>query len=179
MEDLNAEQIKKLQHKCPHSRMLLNNTQAFEITLKLIIQYIKIQSLISTNQNYDKNQLMKALKFVVEKFMKIDNFDEIEEQSHDIQPINTDMIDILMNSAVYYQKKYTREIGHMQEVFPIEDPSMHQSPLKNVSLQNSEIKPKPELTAKKLPFSESNSNKSETPLKLEEKTPEKKTESSE
>ena len=41
------------------------------------------------------------------------------------------MIDILMNSAVYYQKKYEGELKHMQEVFPIDDPSAAmQSPLK-------------------------------------------------
>lgn len=36
-----------------------------------------------------------------------------------------------MNSAVYYQKKYEGELKHMQEVFPIDDPSAAmQSPLK-------------------------------------------------
>jgi len=35
------------------------------------------------------------------------------------------MVEVLMNSAVYYQKKYNGEIEHMQEVFPIEDPSIN------------------------------------------------------
>jgi len=62
---------------------------------------------------------------MMERILKIENFDQIEEESEIIQPLNQEMVDILMNSALYYEKKYTREIGHMQEVFPIDDPSCY------------------------------------------------------
>ena len=84
-----------------------------------------MQSLANNNQNSDKVQLINALKYMMVNFLKVENFDQIEEQSESIQPLNFEMIEVLMNSALYYQKKYTREIGHMQEVFPIEDPSIN------------------------------------------------------
>jgi hypothetical protein len=56
------------------------------------------------------------------------------------------MVDVLLNSALYYHKKYTREIGHMEEVFPIQDPSLMQSPCKNISKQTSEVKPAEQLS---------------------------------
>ena len=73
---------------------------------------------------------MSALKFIMEKFMMIKNFEQIEADSDIIQPLTLESVEILMNSAVYYQKKYTGEIAHMEEVFPIEDPSINNSPLK-------------------------------------------------
>lgn len=118
----------------------MNDKQAFEITLKLVIQFIKLQQPANNHQS-DKAQLLKALKFMVTKFLKFDNFDEVETDSEQIQPLTIEMIDVLMNSALYYHKKYTREIGHMEEVFPIEDPSLLQSPTKNISKQPSEANP--------------------------------------
>lgn len=56
-------------------------------------------------------------------FMQVSNFEELDRDSDKIQPLTTEMVDILMNSADYYQKKYTKELPHMQEVFPFEDPS--------------------------------------------------------
>jgi len=56
---------------------------------------------------------MYALKFIMVKFMMIDNFDQIDRDSDLIQPVSLEMVDILMNSLVYYHKKYTGELGHM------------------------------------------------------------------
>lgn len=65
LDDMPMEAISKIQHKCPQSRFLMNDTQAFEITLKLVIQYIKLQQITNTHQQGDKAQLMKALRFMV------------------------------------------------------------------------------------------------------------------
>jgi len=100
---------------------LFNNTRAFEITLKLVIQYIKLSNYNTTQA--DKNHLIAALKFIMVKFMMISNFEQIESDSDLILPVNVEMVEILQNSLLYYQKKYSGEISHMQEVFPIEDPS--------------------------------------------------------
>lgn len=81
--------------------------------MKLVIQYIKLTNLASNAITGDKQQLMQALKFMMVHFLKVDNFDQIEQQSEIIQPLTQDMIDVLMNSADYYQKKYTGEIDHM------------------------------------------------------------------
>ena len=72
----------------------------------------------------DKKELIEALKFIMESFLQVNNFDEIEKESDKIQPLTIELIEILLNSADYYQKKYTGEIKHMEEVFPIEDPSL-------------------------------------------------------
>lgn len=97
--------------------------------MKLIIQFVKLTSLQPT-QSTDKGELMAALKFIMVNFMQVNNFDEIDRDSDKIQPLTIEMVDILMNSAVYYQKKYNHEIDHMCEVFPFDDPSREQSPLK-------------------------------------------------
>ena len=56
----------------------------------------------------------------MEKFLAIKNFDQIELQSDFIQPLPIEMVDILMNSAVYYQKKYVGELEPMCEVFSVD-----------------------------------------------------------
>jgi len=36
----------------------------------------------------------------------VKNFDEIESLSSNITALNIDQVEVLMNSALYYQKKY-------------------------------------------------------------------------
>ena len=50
----------------------------------------------------DKKALIKALKFIVTELLCIDDFEEILAESSTIQPLTSDMVDILMNSAVFY-----------------------------------------------------------------------------
>jgi hypothetical protein len=78
MDNLNSKSINKLQSKFPHARFLMNDKQAMEITLKLIIQFIKVQNVVNA-QSGDKRQLMKSLKFMIVDFLKVENFDEIDE----------------------------------------------------------------------------------------------------
>ena len=61
--------------------------------------------------------ILKVLKFMMKNILMISNFDELEASSDNISPLSLEMVDILMNSAVYYQKKYEGELEHMQEVF--------------------------------------------------------------
>jgi hypothetical protein len=56
-------------------------------------------------------------------FMKVSNFEELERESDRIQPLTPEIVEVLMNSALYYEKKYEKELPHMDEVFPFEDPS--------------------------------------------------------
>ena len=44
MEDLDLEQIQEIQAKCPQARFLMNDVKAFEITLKLVIQNVKLSN---------------------------------------------------------------------------------------------------------------------------------------
>ena len=53
-------------------------------------------------------------------FLQKDNFDTIEQESNDIQQLSNEMVEILMNSATYYQKKYNKELDDMREVFHLE-----------------------------------------------------------
>ena len=46
--------------------------------------------------------MIQALQFIVEKFLMIDNFSQIEKDSKKIEPLTSDMVDVLMNSAIYY-----------------------------------------------------------------------------
>ena len=55
---------------------------------------------------------------MMEQFLLIDNFDQIERDSETIEVLGTEMVDILLNSAEYYQKKYEGELEPMHEVFP-------------------------------------------------------------
>ena len=43
----------------------------------------------------------------------IRNFDDIDERSEDIMPLDHEMIEVLLNSAVYYQKKYEGSLEPM------------------------------------------------------------------
>lgn len=46
----------------------------------------------------------------MEKYLMVQNFDTIVEESDKIWPLEGEMVDILLNSAVYYQKKYEGEL---------------------------------------------------------------------
>lgn len=105
MENLPHDVIMEIQSKCPQARYLLNDKRSFEITLKLVIIFIKLSS-----QNGDKNKMIEALKFLMEQFLLVDNFDLIESESEAIEPLGSEMVDVLLNSAVYYQKKYEGEL---------------------------------------------------------------------
>jgi hypothetical protein len=50
----------------------------------------------------DKKELIEALKFIMESFLQVNNFDEIEKESDKIQPLTCELIEILLNSADYY-----------------------------------------------------------------------------
>ena len=69
--------------------------------------------------------MISALKFLMEQFLLIDNFDQIERESEAIEALGAEMVDILLNSAEYYMKKYNGELEPIHEVFPD-----HSSPLK-------------------------------------------------
>lgn len=43
--------------------------------------------------------MVDALKFILTKFLMVPNFDEIEEQSDNLQPLTPELVEILMNSA--------------------------------------------------------------------------------
>ena len=75
----------------------------------------------------DESKLINSLKFIIEKFMMCSNFDEIEEQSQCIKLLDSRRIEILLNSATYYQMKYDGSLEHMCEIFPIEGMSSHLS----------------------------------------------------
>lgn len=84
----------------------------------------------------DKRQVMKVLKFIMKKILMIKNFEELDAKSEEITPISAEMIEILMNSASYYQKKYDGELDNMCEVFTVDgfstkQQSKVQSPLKS------------------------------------------------
>ena len=64
--------------------------------------------------------MIEALKFIMEDFLQISNFDKIEQESEAIEILSSDMVEILLNSAVYYQKKYEGNLDPMQEVFPVD-----------------------------------------------------------
>lgn len=51
--------------------------------------------------------------------------------------MTNEVVEILLNSVQYYQKKYDGSMKHMDEVFPIEDPSNITSPVKVCSAQQS------------------------------------------
>jgi hypothetical protein len=97
---------------------LFNDARSFEITLKLVIQNTKNSNQISNPS--DKSKIMNVLKFMMKDIMIINNFETIECLSDNIQPLTVEMIDILMSSALYYQKKYDGELDAMSEVFTAE-----------------------------------------------------------
>jgi hypothetical protein len=63
---------------------------------------------------------MALLKFMMQEIMRVKNFEQIEMMSDNIQPLSPEMIEILMSSLVYYQKKYDGELDVMCEVFTAE-----------------------------------------------------------
>ena len=63
---------------------------------------------------------MKVLKFIMQNILMIKNFEEIEAKSSDITPLSAEMIEILLNPASYYQKKYDGELEHLCEVFTVD-----------------------------------------------------------
>ena len=58
-------------------------------------------------------------------FLQKKNFDVIENESNDISQLNNEMVEILLNSATYYQKKYTGELEEMNEVFDFHDKNIN------------------------------------------------------
>ena len=83
MEEVDDDLLGEVQNKCPHSRLLMNNKQALSITLKLIMQYIKLTN-INSAITIDKKSLIKALRFIMTELLCVDNFDEILEKSKTI-----------------------------------------------------------------------------------------------
>lgn len=57
------------------------------------------------------------MKFLLEKFMAVENFDELDRQSDNITPLSAELVDILMNSVLYYQMKYDGDLDPMCELF--------------------------------------------------------------
>ena len=79
----------------------------------------------STSQTKkDKQEVVEALKFILNKFLMVNNFDEIEEHSDNLQPMTPELVDILMNSAQYYQMKYEGALEPMCELFPVDGLSL-------------------------------------------------------
>lgn len=58
----------------------MNQKLAFEITLKLVILYIKNANYTNTTFA-DKDQLMHYLQFMMTQFLKIENFETIEQEA--------------------------------------------------------------------------------------------------
>lgn len=63
---------------------------------------------------------MNSLKFIVEKFLMYSNFDKVAEASDKMKTLDPRRVDILLNSATYYQMKYDGRLENMQEIFDIE-----------------------------------------------------------
>jgi len=63
---------------------------------------------------------MNSLKFIIERFLMYTNFDQMIEASEEIKVLDSRRVEILLNSATYYQMKYDGTLEHMQEIFPIE-----------------------------------------------------------
>ena len=103
LEKVSEETLHRNQAKCPQARFIMNDKRIFEIVVKLVIQNITIQGSHhhqSTNQTKkDKQEVVDALKFILTKFLMVPNFDEIEEQSDNLQPLTPELVEILMNSA--------------------------------------------------------------------------------
>jgi hypothetical protein len=64
--------------------------------------------------------MIQSLKFIMEQFLLFKDFDKVEEESESIETLSQEMVEILLNSASYYQKKYEGELDTMNEVFPVE-----------------------------------------------------------
>jgi hypothetical protein len=129
MDRVSGDAVWKSQEKFPQARFLFNDAQAFEITLKLVIQNVKHTAAA------DKRPAMKVLKFIMQNILMIKNFEELEAKSGDITPLSPEMIEILLNPASYYQKKYDGELDQLCEVFTgdgfsTKQPSKMPSPLK-------------------------------------------------
>jgi hypothetical protein len=63
---------------------------------------------------------MNSLKFIVEKFLMYANFDKVAEASDKMKTLDGRRVDILLNSATYYQMKYDGRLENMQEIFDID-----------------------------------------------------------
>lgn len=124
----------------------MNDQRAFEIVVKLIIRQIKIQgSHQPANQGRrDKHEVIDALRFILNKFLMVQNFDEIEEHSDILQPMTQELAEILMNSAQYYHMKYEGTLEPMCELFPVDglsltnQPSLAQSPVVKLRSESGE-----------------------------------------
>ena len=63
---------------------------------------------------------MNSLKFIVEKFLMYSNFEKVAEASEKMKMLDSRKVEILLNSATYYQMKYDGRLENMQEIFTIE-----------------------------------------------------------
>ena len=56
---------------------------------------------------------MNSLKFIVEKFLMFSNFEKVAESSDKMKTLDGRKVDILLNSASYYQMKYDGKLENM------------------------------------------------------------------
>jgi len=69
----------------------------------------------------EKLDSLQILRFIAIQFLKLYRFDQIEEEATLITHIyKPELIDTLLNSAKYFEKKYQGELPAMQELYPID-----------------------------------------------------------
>ncbi len=98
-----------VQPKCPQARFLMNNSVIMEVTLKLIFLNIQTQTVAhqaAPSSHNEKTEAIDTLKFLMRNFLQMPRVDEIERECARITPLNAPLIEILLNSAAYFNKKY-------------------------------------------------------------------------
>ena len=104
MDTLDPILRQKLQPKCPHSRFLLNNSLILDITVKLMVQYIKttVTGVALDRLKMEKQHLMDGLRFIIKDILMVHHFDRLEQESDKIQMLSSELVDVMLDSSEYY-----------------------------------------------------------------------------
>jgi hypothetical protein len=69
----NKEEVAKFQDKLPHHRFLLNDKGIFDLTVQILISWIKLM----TNASGEKEKMKMNLKTILEDFLNVTNYEQL------------------------------------------------------------------------------------------------------
>ena len=79
LKKLSDDDLLSIQVKCPQARFMFEDRMMMEITLKLVLLNLKNQNQPqSVSSMNEKRDSLKMLKFIVESFLNLEHFGEIE-----------------------------------------------------------------------------------------------------
>jgi hypothetical protein len=105
------------QQKLPHFRMIFKDREARNIAIKILFLHIRYST---THHNNDRPRLTENLRHILENFMDIKEYKELNKATGHgkIESLTPSQIDLIMNkdSHLYYFQRCQRHIKEQTQL---------------------------------------------------------------